>query len=67
MPKAGGISYSFTNDGFFETSTYTYTSNRECARPGRLCEGMAQTRWKPSSPKRRLFLHNGLGTRRSGH
>ncbi|PWO01026.1 hypothetical protein FA09DRAFT_327729 [Tilletiopsis washingtonensis] len=27
MPKAGGISYSFTNDGFFETSTYSYTSN----------------------------------------
>jgi hypothetical protein len=31
MPKAGGISYSFTNDGFFETSTYSYTSNRESA------------------------------------
>ena len=44
MPKAGGISYSFTNDGFFETSTYSYTSNRECALPGRLCEGTAKRR-----------------------
>ncbi|PWN44980.1 hypothetical protein IE81DRAFT_320574 [Ceraceosorus guamensis] len=27
VPRTSGIAYSFTNDGFFETSTYTYTSN----------------------------------------
>lgn len=31
VPRSGGISYSFTDDGFFETSTYRFESNRECS------------------------------------
>ncbi|UZJ52865.1 hypothetical protein CBS101457_002185 [Exobasidium rhododendri] len=27
VPPTSGVSYSFTDDGFFETSTFTYTSN----------------------------------------
>lgn len=33
MPNNTGISYSFTDDGFFEEAKYQFTANRELFTP----------------------------------